>query len=106
VQFDLVGSESVHIDYFRNAEPNRYIAAARELRDVQTFLWFARFPVFHYLERNGQCIVQISDARFVGPPRPRQLTSDLAQSVPSNFTFEVVFAPDGRVVSSGRLQAN
>jgi hypothetical protein len=104
IQFNLLGGENLRIDFFRQAAPNRYIASARELRDVQTFLWFARFPVFHFLDRGGQPVVQISDVRFVGPRRP-----GVASSVPSpvsNFTYEVVFAPDGRVVSSGRLQVN
>jgi hypothetical protein len=104
IQFNLLGGEDVRIDFFRNAAPNRYISAARELPEVQTFLWFTRFPVFGFLERKGQPVVQISDVRFVGPRRP-----GVAATLPtpvSNFTYEVVFATDGRVVSFGRLLTN
>jgi membrane-bound metal-dependent hydrolase YbcI (DUF457 family) len=99
LQFNELGSEPLKIQFFPNAADNRYIDAARGLHDVQTFLWFARFPVWHFVERNGQEVVQISDLRFYGalpqsgPPSPA--------APPSNFTFEVVFTPDGRVVSQG-----
>jgi hypothetical protein len=99
LQFNELGSEPLKIQFFPNAPDNRYIDAARGLHDVQTFLWFARFPVWHFVERNGQEVVQISDLRFYGalpqsgPPSPA--------APPSNFTFEVVFTPEGRVISQG-----
>ena len=104
IQFNLLGGEIPRIDVFRNATANRYVSDARQLPGVQKFLWFARFPVFTYLERQGRPVVQISDVRFVGPRRP-----GLAATVPTpatNFTYEVVFAPDGSVASSGPLQLN
>jgi hypothetical protein len=104
LQFNLLGGENLRIDYFRSAADNRYLSAARSLPGVQTFLWFARFPVFAYIERDGHPVVQISDVRFVGPRRP-----GVSATVPtpiSNFTYEVVFTPEGRVVSAGPLQLN
>jgi hypothetical protein len=64
-------------------------------------LWFARFPVFAYLEREGHPVVQISDARFIGPRRPGGST---VSSPASNFAYEVVFAADGNVISAGLLR--
>ena len=104
VEFNLLGGENPRIEFFRNATENRFLSGARELPGVQTFLWFARFPVFGYLEREGRPVVQISDVRFVGPRRPG-VTATLP-SPASNFSYEVVFTPDGRVVSSGPLQLN
>ena len=104
VQFNLLGGENLRIDFFRNAAANRYLSGARDLPGVQTFLWFARFPVFGYLEREGRPVVQISDVRFVGPRRPG-ISATLPTPV-ANFSYEVVFTPDGRVVSSGPLQVN
>ena len=104
IQFNLLGGEIPRIDVFRTAAPNRYVASARDLPGAQKFLWFARFPVFSYLEREGHPVVQISDIRFVGPRRP-----GIAMTVntpASNFTYEVVFATDGSVVSAGPLQLN
>jgi membrane-bound metal-dependent hydrolase YbcI (DUF457 family) len=104
IQFNLLGGEIARLDIYHNARENRYVTEARALPGVQTFLWFARFPVFTYLEREGHPVVQISDARFIGPRRP-----GVTATVPtplSNFTYEVVFAADGSVVSAGPLQLN
>ena len=86
---------------YRSVADNPYVQSALALPGVQEFLWFARFPVFTYLERDGRSVVQISDARFIGPRRPGLVAST---STPlSNFTYEVVFAADGNVVSAGPL---
>jgi hypothetical protein len=99
LQFSLLGSGPVAIGYFADPAPNRYIDDARQLRNVQTFLWFARFPLFRYLQRDGRSTVQITDLRFDGPRRPWGRGADSAPA--SMFTFQVVFAPDGRVLSDG-----
>jgi membrane-bound metal-dependent hydrolase YbcI (DUF457 family) len=101
IQFDLLSGEIPRLDIYHSATENRYVRNARALPEVQKFLWFARFPVFTVLEREGHPVVQISDARFIGPRRPGVVA---AISTPlSNFTYEVVFAPDGGVTSSGLL---
>jgi membrane-bound metal-dependent hydrolase YbcI (DUF457 family) len=104
IQFSLVGGEVPRIDIFRDAAPNRYTAAARDLPGVQEFLWFARFPVFTYLQRDGRPVVQVSDIRFVGPRRPG-ITATVSTPA-ANFAYEVVFTTDGKVISSGPLQLN
>jgi hypothetical protein len=65
-------------------------------------LWFARFPLFRFFERDGKPVVHIIDMRFYGPPRRAALPGDT--DPPTNFTFEVVFTPDGRILSQGRLR--
>jgi membrane-bound metal-dependent hydrolase YbcI (DUF457 family) len=102
IQFAQLGDEPFHIDFFPQAHANQYIASARGLSDVQTFLWFARFPLFKFSERDGKHVVDISDLRFYGPRRPVPLQGDREQL--TNFTFEVVFAPDGKLLSLGRLR--
>jgi membrane-bound metal-dependent hydrolase YbcI (DUF457 family) len=104
VQFNLLGGEVPRLEVYRNAPENRYVTEARTLPGVQTFLWFARFPVFTYLEREGLSVVQIGDARFIGPRRPGIAT--VASSPISNFAYEVVFAPDGSVISAEPLRVN
>jgi membrane-bound metal-dependent hydrolase YbcI (DUF457 family) len=104
VQFNLVGGEIPRLDIYRSAVENRYVGQARALPGVQKFLWFARFPVFAYSEREGRSVVQISDARFIGAGRPRVATS--ISGPLSNFAYEIVFAPDGNVISSGLLNVN
>ena len=102
IQFDQLGDEPFHLQFFPQAAPNQYIAAARGLSDVQTFLAFARFPLFKFFERDGKPVVDISDMRFYGERRPSFSPADDA-IVRTNFTFEVVFAPDGNILSQGRL---
>jgi membrane-bound metal-dependent hydrolase YbcI (DUF457 family) len=101
IQFAQLGNEPFHIDFFPQAS-NQYVASARSLSEVQTFLWFARFPLFRFFERGGKPVVAISDLRFYGQRRPASLHGDIAQ--PPNFTFEVVFSPDGKILSHGRLR--
>ena len=105
LQFNLFDAERVQIRFFRDAAPNSYIAAARELPGVQKFLWFARFPLFEFLTVNGQPVVHIADLRFYGVGRPQPI-SDPADEITTGFTYEVVFAPDGHVVSEGLLRTN
>ena len=101
IQFAQLGDEPFHIEFFPQAS-NRYVASARGLSEVQTFLWFARFPLFRFFERDGKPVVAISDLRFYGQSRPASLHGDIGQ--PPNFTFEVVFSPDGKILSHGRLR--
>ncbi len=102
IQFAQLGDEPFHIDFFPQAPANRFVASAKALSEVQTFLWFARFPLFTFVERDGKPIVEISDLRFYGQRRPAALHGDVPPQ--TTFTFEVVFSPDGRVVSEGRLR--
>lgn len=103
LQFNELTQEPVKFQIFSQTAPNRFIDAAKGLRDVQTFLWFARFPLFQYTERDGQSIVQIIDLRYYGARGGAQ-RSAAADPPLSNFAFQVVFAPDGRVISRGFLR--
>jgi membrane-bound metal-dependent hydrolase YbcI (DUF457 family) len=102
IQFAQVGDEPFHIDFFPQAPANQYVLSARGLSEVQTFLRFARFPLFKFFQREGNPVVDISDMRFYGQRRPPPLQGDIDR--PPNFTLEVVFAPDGRILSRGRLR--
>src|SRR5579862_3244559 len=59
VQFDQFSGAPVQFRFFPQAVSNSYVAAARNLREVQIFLGFARFPQFRYFEREGQPVVRI-----------------------------------------------
>ncbi len=87
----------------------KYFEQARKLRDVQVFLWFARYPVWKVSQREGQqTVIEISDVRFFrehvpdtpADPQPPAGASGIRPR-PTGFTFAVVFNPDGRIVSSG-----
>jgi hypothetical protein len=94
---------------FSDAQSRDLIEQARKLRDVQVFLWFARYPVWRVSQKAGQqTVVEISDVRFFrenvpdGDPAPRQSKSQSGiRSRRSGFTFEVVFDAAGNIVSNG-----
>lgn len=80
--------------FFPNPGPNSYVEKSKSLTDVQTFLWFARFPWVTYRQENGFHVLEYTDLQFYGPPRGRA----------NPFTFRVAIDNQGRVVSSGMLQ--
>lgn len=65
---------------------NGMVARARGQKDVQTFLWFARFPVVAFWQDGGRSVVEYRDLRF-------------SQSIRSRdpFVLRVVFSPSGEV---------
>jgi membrane-bound metal-dependent hydrolase YbcI (DUF457 family) len=77
--------------FYPGAPLNPYIDAAKRLPEVQTVLWFARFPVTRFHKEGVDAIVEISDLRFpqMRPDRP------------ASFTYRVRLAPDLSVLSQG-----
>jgi membrane-bound metal-dependent hydrolase YbcI (DUF457 family) len=82
---------SLSYRFYPDAAPNPYIAAARRLPEVQTVLWFARFPVTRFHQEGSVAVVEISDLRFP-PMRPGR---------PASFTYRVRLAADQTVLSQG-----
>jgi membrane-bound metal-dependent hydrolase YbcI (DUF457 family) len=106
--FHEPGGQIERTQFYSDPPPDRYVAEAKKLHDVQVYLWFARFPVWQELQENDRTIVDISDVRFfreedsvarVGSGQPLRLPG--IRPNPTGFTFEVVFDADGSVVSSG-----
>ncbi|MBI2816761.1 MAG: metal-dependent hydrolase [Acidobacteria bacterium] len=88
---DLASSRETGYEFFANAA-NETVRRAESLPDVQTFLWFARFPWITLQRQDGMEIVQISDIQFL---RPRRGTPP--------FTFQVLVDREGRILRSGLL---
>ena len=82
---------SLSYRYYPDAAPNPYIEAAKRLPEVQTVLWFARFPVTRFHKEGADAIVEISDLRF---PQTRP-------DRPASFTYRVRFDANGNVTSQG-----
>jgi membrane-bound metal-dependent hydrolase YbcI (DUF457 family) len=84
-------ADSLSYRFYPDAAPNPYIEAAKRLPEVQTVLWFTRFPVTRFHKEGADAIVEISDLRFpqMRPDRP------------ASFTYRVRFAQDGTVLSQG-----
>jgi membrane-bound metal-dependent hydrolase YbcI (DUF457 family) len=82
--------------FYPNSLSNPFIESAKGLKEVQTVLWFARFPVIHFRQDNQQAIVEIHDVRFpqIRPDRP------------ASFTYRVRFAQNGALLSQGWVRPN
>jgi membrane-bound metal-dependent hydrolase YbcI (DUF457 family) len=85
------------------------VEEAMKLRDVQIYLWFARFPVWRIVRLEGnETAIEISDARFFREGDPfaaadPQGSRSFAGASPrrTGFAFEVVFDAQRRVLSHG-----
>jgi len=84
-------AEVIQRTYYPDAFPNSFIEAARQIREVQEVLWFARFPVTRYYKDGDDAVVEISDLRF----------ASLRPDRPSSFTYRVRFSEGGTVLSQG-----
>jgi membrane-bound metal-dependent hydrolase YbcI (DUF457 family) len=89
-------NSSLTYRFYPDAAPNPYIEAAKRLPEVQTVLWFARFPVTRFHKEGDIAVVEISDLRFpqMRPDRP------------SSFTYRVRLAADGAVLSQAWVKPN
>lgn len=80
--------------YYPDAASNRFIEKARQLREVQQVLWFARFPVTRFHQQGSEAVVEFLDARFPQIRRDR----------PASFTYQVRFDAVGNVISQAWLK--
>jgi membrane-bound metal-dependent hydrolase YbcI (DUF457 family) len=88
---DPAPQSSIEHRYYPDAASNPYIDAAKRLTEVQTVLWFSRFPVTRFHKEGKDAIVEISDLRFPQINRNR----------PASFTYRVRLDESGKIVSQG-----
>jgi membrane-bound metal-dependent hydrolase YbcI (DUF457 family) len=84
--------DPIEYNYYPDTPQNEMLAAARQLREVQNYLWFARFPVFRWHTDGANTVVEFADLRFF-QRRGR-----------SSFTYQVIFDGNGKVVRQGWLK--
>lgn len=75
-----------------DSPPNRFTEEAALLEPVQTYLWFARFPVCRFMSIGERKIVEYADPRFF---------EGNARNGPMPFTFAVIFDSQGRLLHYG-----
>lgn len=92
--FSLFDSAPPQFEFIADRVPPESLEAAQSLREVQTFLWFARFPVVETREEGGQRVVVFTDRRFV----------QRWASAPAPFEYWVVFDAAGNVTQQGWAQ--
>ena len=120
--FHVPGGQAEGTEFFSNAH-DPHVQEARQLRDVQVYLWFARFPVWNVYYRGGETIAEVSDVRFfrvnqhaeTEPADPPAEQSSQSSNHPADsredsflkrrrgsngFAYDVIFDAQGHIVSS------
>ena len=92
--FSLLDSQQPQFEFVADRATPESLEAATTLRAVQTYLWFARFPVVETREVSGQQVVVFTDHRFV----------QRWASAPVPFEYWVVLDVRGNVVRQGWAQ--
>jgi membrane-bound metal-dependent hydrolase YbcI (DUF457 family) len=93
-QWSLRSSAAPVFRWFAESPQNRYTQEAAQLEPVQTFLWFARFPVMQFARSDGESIVEYIDLRFFSG----------ANEQPMPFTFYVSFDSEGKMLKYGWIE--
>jgi membrane-bound metal-dependent hydrolase YbcI (DUF457 family) len=92
--FDLREPGPPQFHFVTNSPPSEFTEEALRLKDVQTYLWFARFPIVHTIAADDRDVVEFGDARF-------RMARGRA---PSPFTFQVIFNSDGKLLAERWLR--
>jgi hypothetical protein len=87
-RFSLADAQPKAFTFLADSPPGPVLEEALALPEVQTYLWFARFPVIRTRVENGLGIVEFLDVRF-------SMRRD--QTAPP-FTFRVIMDPKGRLL--------
>jgi membrane-bound metal-dependent hydrolase YbcI (DUF457 family) len=107
--FHEPGGAVENAQFYIGAQSLPLVKEAMQLRDVQTYLWFARFPVWRVVPREGnETALEISDVRFfregdplaAADPKPSRRVAG-TRAGRAGFTFAVVFDAQGRIISHG-----
>jgi membrane-bound metal-dependent hydrolase YbcI (DUF457 family) len=91
---NLLSSKTVEYDFFPDSAPAGLLDAARKLPDTQTYLWFARFPIYTLRRVDGNDAIEIKDLRFM---------MRIGGRTPS-FTYRVTFDAAGNVIQDGMVR--
>lgn len=89
--FSLLDRTPPRFEFVADRATPESIEAATNLPEVQTYLWFARFPVVETREVAGQRVMVFTDQRFVWR----------LASAPAPFEYWVVFDTRGNVTRHG-----
>jgi membrane-bound metal-dependent hydrolase YbcI (DUF457 family) len=86
--FDLRDAKPPEFVFVKDSPPSDYVARAVEMKDVQVYWNFARFPMIHTGRQGDQEIVDFGDLRFRALPGSR--------AVP--LTLQVIFDQRGHLL--------
>lgn len=91
---DLTQPPTRDVRVFSDTVPENTMAVIRELPELKTYLWFARFPVYKLYEQGGGNVVQITDVRF----------ASVRGGASPGFTFQIRFDGAGNIVQQGMMR--
>jgi membrane-bound metal-dependent hydrolase YbcI (DUF457 family) len=91
IPIDLTAEEDPVVERYINTSPLPYEPARGASPELQTYLWFARFPWITATESAAGTVINYRDLQFVRPD-PR--------AVPP-FTFRLQFDPAGKLIAAG-----
>lgn len=105
--FHVPGGALERAQLYATAGSDHYVAEAEQLRDVQIYLWFARFPIWQVTQSEGRTVADVTDVRFFrgenneasNNPQPPGRLPGMRNA--AGFTFEIVFDSLGHVISHG-----
>lgn len=89
----LFSTEPAEYDFYPDSAPENFLDAALQLPETQTYLWFARFPIFRARRTAGGETLDINDASFM-----------MTTMRTPGFTYRVTFDSQGRVIQEGMLR--
>jgi membrane-bound metal-dependent hydrolase YbcI (DUF457 family) len=106
--FQVPSGKLEGMQLYAKADSDRYIAEAKSLRDVQVYLWFARFPIWQVERIRGGTVAEVTDVRFFRETfQAWNYESQLGRGgahtriTTPGFTFQIVFDAAGNVISHG-----
>lgn len=104
--FHLPGGRPEVAEHYAAVDANHYITEAKSLRDVQVYLWFARFPIWQVEHRKGETVAEVTDVRFFRKDFQEKKPASggqgaTTQSSLPGFAFQVVFDAAGNIISHG-----
>jgi hypothetical protein len=101
--FHVPGGALERAQLYADAGSDPYVAEAEQLRDVQVYLWFARFPIWRVTRSESRTVAEVTDVRFFRGENnnPQQPGRAAGMRNAAGFTFEVVFDSLGHVISHG-----
>jgi hypothetical protein len=93
--FSVAANPGPRFEYIADDKmPEEVARAVDALPEVQTYRWFARFPVMSYREEGGRHVVELVDHRFYPG----------ATSRPAPFQYRVVVNAYGEVEEQGWIE--
>ncbi len=108
ISLRLPGGKMDSAQFYPTNDAGQFVAEAKGLRDVQVYLWFARFPIWNVEHLQGTTVAEVTDVRFFRrdltnwgddpPPGGRDLKERAGSP---GFTFQVVFDAGGKIISHG-----